>query len=144
MAATRTGTALARAAQALRRFALAYPEAWEDFPWGERVVKIGKKVFVFFGRSDGGLSLSLKLPSSALAALDLPFVKPTGYGLGKAGWVTASFAPGDRPPLGLLRWWIDESYRAVAPRQRVAAPAQTPPAGVSRRRRAAPRRPGRR
>ena len=30
-------------------FALGLPEAWEDHPWGETVVKVAKKVFVFFG-----------------------------------------------------------------------------------------------
>lgn len=33
----------------LRAYALSLPEAWLDHPWGEDVVKVGKKVFVFFG-----------------------------------------------------------------------------------------------
>ena len=33
-------------------------------------------------------------------ALLLPFATPTGYGLGKSGWVSARFAPSDDPPLG--------------------------------------------
>src|SRR5262249_56520222 len=40
---------------------------------------------------------------------------PTGYGLGKAGWVSAAFEPGSSPPIDLLCAWIDESYLAVAP-----------------------------
>jgi predicted DNA-binding protein (MmcQ/YjbR family) len=94
--------------------ALAYPGAWEDHPWGETVAKVGKKVFVFFGRE--GVSLSCKLPHSFDAALSMfSFAQPTGYGLGASGWVTASFAPGDDAPEQLLLDWIDESYRAVAP-----------------------------
>ena len=50
-------------------------------------------------------------------ALDLPFTAPTGYGLGKSGWVTATFGPKDKPPLDYLRHWIAESYRAVAPKK---------------------------
>ena len=43
------------------------------------------------------------------------------YGLGKAGWVTAEFAPKDKPPLDILEAWIDESFRAIAPKKVVAA-----------------------
>jgi len=119
---------------ALRRlldFALTYPDAHEDHPWGETVVKVKRKVFVFLGHpADGGLSLSVKLPQSNLFALDLPFATPTGYGLGKSGWVTARFGPKAKPPLGMIQQWIDESYRAVAPKTLVArldaGPASTP------------------
>jgi hypothetical protein len=52
-------------------------------------------------------------------ALMLPFTKPTGYGLGKSGWVSASFADGDDPPVEMLKEWIDESYRAQAPKKLV-------------------------
>jgi len=116
-----------RAEAALRAFALRYPGAREEFPWGDRVVKVGKKVFVFMGTTeDGGFGLSVKLPASGPMALLLPFATPTGYGLGKSGWVSARFAPSDAPPVGMLREWIDESYRAVAPRKltaRIGLPA---------------------
>jgi predicted DNA-binding protein (MmcQ/YjbR family) len=112
------------AAESLREFALGFPGAFEDFPWGERVVKVGKKVFVFMGKVDDGaaglLSFGVKLPTSGLDALELPFVEPTGYGLGKSGWVTASFEDRDSLPLDLLRRWIEESYRAVAPKKLIA------------------------
>jgi hypothetical protein len=49
-----------------------------------------------------------------------PFAKPTEYGLGKSGWVTADFSNGEPPPLELLKAWIDESYRAQAPKKLVA------------------------
>lgn len=88
--------AMSPAEAALRKHALSYPEAHEDFPWGERV-------------------------GSASFALGLPFALPTAYGLGKSGWVTARFARREKPPLELLMKWIDESYRAVAPKRLVAA-----------------------
>jgi predicted DNA-binding protein (MmcQ/YjbR family) len=115
---------------ALRDFALRYPEAHEDFPWGERVVKVKGKVFLFLGGKDGGLGLSVKLPSSGLIALGLPFASPTGYGLARSGWVTARFGPKDKPPMKLLRAWIDESYRAVAPKKLVAGLGGGPPAAA--------------
>ena len=65
------------------------------------------------------LSLSLKLPSSRDVAVDLPFAEPTGYGLGKSGWVSARFAKVSDVPIDLLKAWIDESYRAIAPKKLV-------------------------
>ena len=113
---------VASPASALRAFALSLPGAHEDFPWGERVAKVGKKVFAFLGTAEGnkGLSLSVKLPRSSFEALELPFAEATGYGLGKAGWVTATFEGADAIPVALLTAWIDESYRAVAPKKLVA------------------------
>ena len=105
----------ARAHAELVAFALAYPGAWEDHPWGETVVKVKTKIFVFLGSGDEALGLSVKLPQSGTFALGLEWVTPTAYGLGKAGWVTARFAKGRKAPLDVLKKWIDESYRAVAP-----------------------------
>jgi predicted DNA-binding protein (MmcQ/YjbR family) len=107
--------------------ALAYPGAHEDHPWGETVVKVKGKVFVFLGHAqEKGFGCSLKLPFSSGAAMLLPFASPTGYGLGKSGWVSSSFAPGEDVPDGLLLEWLDESYRAVAPKR---LSATVPPFG---------------
>jgi len=105
----------------LRAAALAYPETHEDFPWGHRALKVRGKAFVFMSKDEPGLSLSVKLPGSAEGALQFAFCEPTHYGLGRSGWVTATFAARVRPPLEMLRSWIDESYRAVAPRRLVAS-----------------------
>jgi YjbR len=78
---------VASPASAPRAFALSLPGGHEDFPWGERVAKVGKKVFVFLGKSAGkrGLSLSVKLLQSSFEALELPFAQATGYGLRATG-----------------------------------------------------------
>jgi predicted DNA-binding protein (MmcQ/YjbR family) len=112
-------TDVASARAALRDLALGLPEAAEEFPWGDRVVKVRGKIFVFLGRaSDGdGLSVTVKLPASRDYALDRDFAAPTGYGLGRAGWVTCRFAAADPVPLDLLKAWLHESYRAVAPKK---------------------------
>ena len=107
------------AAAAVRAFALTFPEAYEEFPWGESAFKVKGKVFVFLYAHPDGLNVSLKLPHSGDSALDQPFAEPTGYGLGKSGWVTSKFEGGDRVPLELLERWIGESYRAVAPKSLV-------------------------
>ena len=80
--------------------------------------------------------------TGGILALGLPFASPTGYGLGKAGWVTARFGKGEKAPVDLLRSWIDESYRAVAPKKLVAALSAAPAAGQvsARGRTSAPRR----
>jgi len=121
MTKSRTGGRKRSEAVLLRKFALGYPDAREEFPWGERVVKVKGKVFVFLGGDGPELGLSVKLPHSGVLALGLPFASPTGYGLGKAGWITARFGAREKAPVDLLRLWIDESYRAVAPKKLVAA-----------------------
>jgi len=121
---------LSRLADALLAHALSYPCAWEDDPWGERVAKVGKKVFLFFGHDHRGgetLTLAVKLPRSGVAALDRPECSPTGYGLGKSGWVSAKYECGDAPPIELVKSWIDESYRAIAPKKLVKTLDVEPP-----------------
>jgi predicted DNA-binding protein (MmcQ/YjbR family) len=106
-----------RVERALRDKALSFPQTTEEFPWGERAIKVRGKVFLFMYGADGELKLSVKLPQSADAALLLPFCEPTGYGLGKSGWVSASFGKKDNPPLDMLLEWLEESFRAVAPKK---------------------------
>lgn len=110
---------------AMATFGKAFPEVTEDFPWGHRALKVRGKAFVFFALEDGKLSLSVKLPQSSGPALLLPFAEPTGYGLGRSGWVTARFGAKDRVPVAMLHGWIEESYRAVAPK-RLAATLDAP------------------
>ena len=104
----------------LRDAALCYPGTDEHFPWGETAIKVKGKSFLFMRADDDVLSLSVKLPRSREDALALPFTEPTHYGLGKSGWVTSSFKRGDDVPVGILKDWLDESYRAVAPKKLVA------------------------
>jgi predicted DNA-binding protein (MmcQ/YjbR family) len=103
----------------LGEFALGLPEAYEDFPWNERVVKVRGKVFVFLGRQEEGdePAVTVKLAESHGHALSVDGATPTGYGLGKAGWVTV---PVTGVPLATLRDWVEESYRIVAPKRLVA------------------------
>jgi predicted DNA-binding protein (MmcQ/YjbR family) len=129
----------------LRAAALTYPGAAEEFPWGEAVVKVDGKIFVFLpGDEPGSLRrLTLKLPSSAGAALALPGAEVTGYGLGRSGWVTLPLEEG--LPFELALEWLEESYRAVATkrRQRELDEREPAPPGA-RRRESQPRRPTKR
>jgi predicted DNA-binding protein (MmcQ/YjbR family) len=97
----------------LLAFALTLPEAWEDHPWEETVVKVRTKIFVFLGTE----RITVKLEESHEHALSIDGAVPTGYGLGRAGWVTVPIAD---VPADVLRDWVEESYRIVAPKRLVA------------------------
>jgi predicted DNA-binding protein (MmcQ/YjbR family) len=116
-------TALQAAHDALRGYGLSLPEAIEEMPWGHSALKVRKKTFVFLNL-DETFSLSAKLPVSRDFALIFDWAEPTGYGLGRTGWVTARFSEGDEIDLDLLQRWIAESYRAVAPKKLAAALAE--------------------
>jgi predicted DNA-binding protein (MmcQ/YjbR family) len=118
---------------ALRAHALGYPEAREDFPWGERAIKVKEKVFLFLRADDEEVSFSVKLPQTGYQALALPFVEPTHYGLGRHGWVTARLPASGSPSVDDLKAWIDESYRAVAPKKLVAQLDGAPAAKATKR-----------
>jgi predicted DNA-binding protein (MmcQ/YjbR family) len=112
-----------QAEQRLIKFALTYPEAVLEHPWGHDAVKVKGKMFATFGGAENPkeLSMTVKLPVSAEMALSLPWVEPTGYGLGKSGWVTARRQAGADIDFETMKGWIDQSYRAVAPKALVKA-----------------------
>jgi predicted DNA-binding protein (MmcQ/YjbR family) len=127
---------LAEAEAALRDFALRYPEAVEEHPWDHIAIKVKGKMFLVLGGTDERLSVTTKLPSSGRMALALPFASPTGYGLGKSGWVSGEFGPADAVPIDRMCEWIDESYRAIAPKKLVAEldnPTEKKPAAKRKR-----------
>jgi predicted DNA-binding protein (MmcQ/YjbR family) len=110
----------------LRAFGLAYPGAHTKSPWpGHLDLAVNDKTFAYLSIEGEPFSISCKLPGSGVAALTLPFTSPTGYGLGKSGWVSAQFAQSETPPVALLKEWIDESYRAQAPKKLVKQLAQS-------------------
>ena len=117
----------------LHDFALTFPETIEEFPWGESAMKVKKKAFVFMRGEKDKLSFSMKLPESRDFALQFPFAAPTGYGLGKSGWVTFTFRkPSEVPDLAMIRDWMRESFRAVAPKK-ISALLEGAAAGVEKR-----------
>lgn len=105
-----------RVLQELRAFGLAYPGAHTKSPSGHLDLAVNDKTFAYLSIEGEPFSISCKLPQSSDVALLLPFCKPTAYGLGKSGWVSAQF-PDKLPPVEMLKQWIDESYRAQAPKK---------------------------
>lgn len=109
----------------LESVALALPEAerveveaWDGHP----TFRVRGKNFVF--SNDDATSLSLKLPKEEAAAVvaSVPGAEPTGYGLGRHGWVSVSVADG---LAGVGRQEVVEGVRA--------AHAVVPPKTLARR-----------
>ena len=109
-----------RVGKKIREHALSYPETTESFPWGEHAFKVKGKAFVFLRDDGDGVSFSVKLSASRAAALAMPGSEPTHYGMGAKGWVT--LRPTSKTPLGPLRAFIDESFRAVVPERLLRSP----------------------
>jgi predicted DNA-binding protein (MmcQ/YjbR family) len=106
--------------QELRACGLTYPGAHSKSPWPEHDdLAVNDKTFAYLPVPGQPFSLSVKLPYTGEVALDLPYAKPTAYGLGKSGWVSFTPGPDEMPSLEQLKEWIDESYRAQAPKRLV-------------------------
>jgi len=125
----------------LRDYGLALPGAHLKSPWpGHKDLAVNDKTFAYLTVEGEPFQISCKLPSSSAMALMLPFTSPTPYGLGKSGWVTANFEKHE-PSVEMLKAWIDESYRAQAPKKFLkaldgapASPAKKKTAAKTKRR----------
>lgn len=110
--------------RALRERGLRYPGAHLKSPWpGHLDLAVKDKTFAYLSVEGEPLRIGCKLPQSSAVALMLPFCQPTPYGLGKSGWVSATFTDADAIDVAIdvamLEAWIDESYRAQAPKKLV-------------------------
>jgi hypothetical protein len=99
----------------LRATALRLPDteegvACEGTALEKRTIKVRRKAFLFLGAADA----MLKLGDSKVEAAKLAAKEPDRYKVGATGWVTVKFGD-EPPPAGLLKRWIDESYRLAAP-----------------------------
>src|SRR5688500_7752327 len=90
----------------LREFGLRYPGAHTKSPWpGHLDLAVHDKTFAYLSIEGEPFSISCKLPRSNAVALMLPFAEPTGYGLGKSGWVSARLPAGETPPIAMFKAW---------------------------------------
>ena len=60
--------------------------------------------------------MTVKLPDSLEGLLTMPFSRPAGYNLSQSGWVEMRITDDDPPPVDLLLDYVEEGYRAVAPK----------------------------
>ena len=111
---------LAATATELRVYALSFPGAYEEFPWGESAFTIAKKMFAVMNGDTSArrLSSTLELGDGRDAALALSFAQPAGYNLGRSSGITSIFEHGADVLSAILRDWIAESYEVVAPKRR--------------------------
>ena len=104
----------------LRTWGLSLPGAHRKAPWPEHDdLAVKDKTFAYLPVRGLPFSLSCKLPYTGYEALQLPFAEPTGYGLGKSGWVSFNPSEDQIPGLAQLKEWVEESYRAQAPKKLV-------------------------
>jgi predicted DNA-binding protein (MmcQ/YjbR family) len=99
--------------QALR-YALTKPGAWPDSPWGENhgLAKVGSKIFLFPGRTDGRSTITVKNTETAVAELKQRYPELAGAApyLNKRLWVRLII---DEVPEDEVRELIDDSYDLV-------------------------------
>ena len=136
-------TAADAAMKELRAFGLEFPETALKSPWpGHLDLAVKDKTFAYLSAPGEPFKISCKLPHSNALALALPNTVPAPYGLGRSGWVSATVPAGQAIPLELFKSWIEESYRAQAPkklsaaldaRRAVKAPKDTPKRRVKKR-----------
>ena len=89
-------------------------EAWG----GEPTFRVRGKNFIFTDQAASGLSVKLpKEEAAALVATD-PRANPTGYGLGRHGWVSVTIPPtADDERWRQIEEWVRTSYTLVAPKK---------------------------
>jgi predicted DNA-binding protein (MmcQ/YjbR family) len=89
-------------------------EAWDDHP----TFRVNGKNFVFADQQATNLSLKLPKEEAAAVVATDPDVHPTGYGLGRHGWVAFDLAPdADDDRWRQVEEWVRTSYTLVAPKR---------------------------
>ncbi len=88
-------------------------EAWG----GEPTFRVRRKTFVFTDQAASGVAVKLPKDEAAAVVATDPLAEPTGYGLGRHGWVSVRIGEGaDHARWQQLEEWVRTSYCMVAPR----------------------------
>lgn len=89
-------------------------EAWD----GEPTFRVNDKNFVFAAKDGTGFSVKLGKEEAAAVVGSDPRCTPTGYGLGRHGWVSVRL----EDDASAVDWtevaeWVETSYVNVAPKR---------------------------
>lgn len=89
-------------------------EAWE----GEPTFRVRGKNFIFTNQEATGITVKLPADEAEAVVATDPAATPTGYGLGRHGWVSVEL-PEDASEerWGQVREWVRTSYQLVAPKR---------------------------
>ncbi len=87
---------------------------WGDHP----TFRVRGKNFVFCDQAARNLSVKLPREEAAAVVATDPDVKPTGYGLGRHGWISFDLAPDpDDDRWRQVEEWVRTSFTLVAPKR---------------------------
>jgi predicted DNA-binding protein (MmcQ/YjbR family) len=95
------------------------PGAYEDRPWGEVHCKVAGKIFIGWGRDEGGvMGIGFKTDKELQAMLVAsdPRFSVAAY-VGKHGWTNMKL--GKTPDWAEIEQFIVDSYRRIAPKKLV-------------------------
>jgi predicted DNA-binding protein (MmcQ/YjbR family) len=84
---------------------------WGDHP----TFRVRGKNFVFSDQAATNLSLKLPKDEAAAVVATDPRAAPSGYGLGRHGWISLTVGPG--ADWQQLEEWVRTSYTLVAPKK---------------------------
>ena len=97
-------------ARGLQSHCLSLPGAWEDYPWGDIVYKVGAKMFAATGTALP-LTVTVKaMPEDADVLVQLPHVSRAAY-VGRHGWVSVQVS--DEVTLDHAKELFQASYDLV-------------------------------
>jgi predicted DNA-binding protein (MmcQ/YjbR family) len=91
-------------------------EEWGDHP----TFRVRGKNFVFSDQRAENLSLKLPKEEAAAVVASDPHVEPSGYGLGRHGWIALTLKKPDAARWLEVEEWVRTSYTLVAPKKLAA------------------------